>query len=311
MKGIRIIATGRALPKKQISNDDMSKIVDTSDEWITARTGIKNRYRCEEESCLTLAAEAAKNAIDLAGIPVSDIGVVVVATQTPDNIFPSVASMLQKELGLEENIAAFDISAACTGFLMGLGVARGMLEASSKRYGLVIGSEELSRIVDYTDRSTCVLFGDGAGAALIENADNDFVQKCWARADYEALNCKGPGNNDAMLHMNGNRVFKFAVNALEQGIEEIFKEKNISMADLDFCICHQANERIIRHVMKKYPGYEDKFYINVNKYGNTSAASIPIALDELNRDGRLREGMKILCVAFGAGLVWSSIYMQL
>lgn len=312
MKGIRIVSTGRALPRKRVTNDDLSRMVDTNDEWIVERTGIKSRFWCEggEESCLSLAVSAAREAIADSNIDINEIGVVLAATSTPDYIFPSVACMVQQELGLPESIAAYDLSAACTGFLLALGSARGLLEASGKRYGLVIGCEQLSRIVDMTDRSTCILFGDGAGAVLFELADHAFVQKSWARGNLEALNCLGPGNQDAKLSMKGNEVFRFAVTALQQGITEVLKQEQLTMEDLSYCICHQANARIIGHVQKKYPGYEDKFYINIENYGNTSAASIPIVLDELRRAGKLSEGMKILCVAFGAGLTWSSLYLE-
>lgn len=310
MKGIRIVSTGRALPKTQVTNDDLSKIVDTNDEWITTRTGIKSRYKCEEESCVSLATDAAKAAIQNAGIDANDIGVIIVATQTPDYIFPSVACMVQRNLNMDETVCSFDISAACAGFLVSVGTARGLLEASPKRYALVIGSEELSRILDYDDRGTCILFGDGAGAVIIENADKPFLQKTWTRGTLEVLNCLGPGNNDAKLSMKGNEVFKFAVNALSQGIDEVLQEQKLTMDDIDYCICHQANARIISHVQKKYPGFEDKFYMNIQNYGNTSAASIPIVLDEMNHAGMLKEDMKLICVAFGAGLLWSSLYIE-
>lgn len=311
MKGIKIVSTGRCLPSKYVSNDDFSKQLDTSDEWIRSRTGIKGRYKCQEETCLSMATMAAKKAIDKAKVDKEEIGVLIVATQTPDYIFPSTASLVQKNLGMGEEVMAFDIAAACTGFLMALGTARGLLEASPKRYALIIGSEELSRILDYEDRSTCVLFGDGAGAVLIENGSTEFLQRAWSRGNVSALNCPGPGYDNIKLSMKGNEVFKFAVTALEQGIEEILSQKKITMDDLDYCICHQANERIIRHVMKKYPGHEEKFYMNIDKYGNTSAASIPIVLDELNDMGKLKEGTKILCVAFGAGLIWTGVYLEL
>lgn len=310
MKGIRIVGTGSALPEKVITNDDLSRLVDTNDEWITTRTGIKQRYQCEQETCVSLAVQAAEEAVSRAGIDRAEIGVVLVATQTPDYIFPSAACLVQKELGLSEEVMAFDIGAACTGFLMGLGTARALLEASPKPYALVIGSEQLSKIIDYTDRSTCILFGDGAAAVVIESADKSFRQKSWARGNREVLSCLGPGNANAKLQMLGSEVFRFAVTALAQAIEEVLGEEGITMAEVDYCICHQANARIISHVMKKYPGFEDKFYMNIEKYGNTSAASIPLVLDELFREGKLRSGSRVICVGFGAGLTWSGLYME-
>ncbi len=311
MKGIRIVSTGSAVPEKQVTNDDLSLIVETSDEWISSRTGIKSRYKCENESCVSLATEAARVAIERAGIDKNEIGLVIVATQTGDYAFPSVACMVQKNLGLSEELTAFDVGAACSGFLMGLGAARGLLEASNKRYGLVIGSEQLSKILDYTDRGSCILFGDGAGAVLIESADKPFYQKAWSRGNEEVLYCLGAGNNDVKLTMKGNEVFKFAVTVMASAIEEVLSAVGLGMADLDYCICHQANARIIGHVQKKYPGFEDKFYMNIENYGNTSAASIPIVIDEVTRAGKLKPGSKIVCVAFGAGLTWSGLYIEI
>ncbi len=310
--GIRIVATGRALPKNFISNDDLSKIVETNDEWITTRTGIKTRYKCEEgESCVTLATEAAKKAIEKADISKDEIGGVIVATSTPDDALPSVACMVQRALGLRENILAFDISAACTGFLYELGIAKGLLYSTAAKYLLVIGSEQLSRIVDYTDRGTCILFGDGAGAAILCADEKEYDQLFWARGQRELLYCSGVGAKEQKISMKGTDVFKFAVVVLKQGIDEILAKNNMTMDDVDCVLCHQANERIIRHVQKKYPGHEDKFYMNLARYGNTSAASIPIALDEVFEAGILKEKMRLLCVGFGAGMTWSSALLEI
>ncbi|MBR1633940.1 MAG: ketoacyl-ACP synthase III [Lachnospiraceae bacterium] len=308
--GLHIVATGRCLPKKQLTNDMLSEMVETNDEWIRTRTGIHNRYQCEEESCVSLAAGAAAQAYERSGIAKDEIAVVIVASTTSDDMLPSAASMVAQRLELPEEILSFDISTACTGFLTGLAVARGLLLTSTKKYALVIGSEQLSRIVDYTDRGTCILFGDGAGAAVVELSDKPYLQKSWTRGNREMLYCAGVGQETQRIVMQGTEVFKFAVKVLQQGIDEILQEAQLTLSDIDFVICHQANERIIRHVQKKYKGLEDKFYINIADYGNTSAASIPIALDELVSSGRLREGMRILCVAFGAGLTWNSVYME-
>ena len=308
--GLHIVATGRCLPKKQLTNDMLSEMVETNDEWIRTRTGIHNRYQCEEESCVSLAAGAAAQAYERSGIAKDEIAVVIVASTTSDDMLPSAASMVAQRLELPEEILSFDISTACTGFLTGLAVARGLLLTNTKKYALVIGSEQLSRIVDYTDRGTCILFGDGAGAAVVELSDKPYLQKSWTRGNREMLYCAGVGQETQRIVMQGTEVFKFAVKVLQQGIDEILQEAQLTLSDIDFVICHQANERIIRHVQKKYKGLEDKFYINIADYGNTSAASIPIALDELVSSGRLREGMRILCVAFGAGLTWNSVYME-
>ena len=310
MKGIHIVATGRAIPKKILTNDDMSKIVDTSDEWIVERTGISQRHICEEETCKSLAVEAAKKAIEEAiekeGLDRKDIGVVVVATATSTYAFPSTACLVQKELGLEKDTMSFDIAAACSGFIYGLEVCRGLLRGNQKKYALLIGSEQLSRIVDFTDRSSCILFGDGAGAAILRLDDSTYAHKAWSDGNADVLSCEGVGVDGAKLKMDGQEVFKFAVRALKQGMEEVMADAGVSIEEVDYVVCHQANRRIIEHVMKKYPGQEEKFYINIAEYANTSAASIPIALDEMREKGLLKEGMKIVTVGFGAGLTWSS-----
>ena len=309
--GLRIVATGRALPLLAMSNDDFSKIIDTSDEWIVTRTGIKSRYKCNNESCVSLALDAAKNALAKVNINKNQIGAIIVATSTPDYIFPSVAALVAQGLELDEEVMAFDLSAACTGFLYGLGVANGLLKSQTKPYALVIGSEEMSRITNYEDRSTCILFGDGAGAAIVEKSDNVFYQRSWTRGNVEVLNCKGPGFEENVISMKGNDVFKFAVTVLEQGIRTILNDVNKTMDEIDYVVCHQANARIIAHVSKKFKGYEEKFVVNIEKYGNTSAASIPIALDELMSSGKLKPGMRLLSVGFGAGLSWSSSYIEI
>lgn len=311
MKGIRIVATGKALPKKKITNEDLSHLVETNDEWIRTRTGITSRYQCEGESCISLAVEAAKNALEKANIDQNEIGLIIVATSSGDYILPSVACMVQKELGMDEEVMSFDLSAACTGFLYGVGVARGLLHSMEKKYALVIGSEELSRIMDYSDRGTCILFGDGAGAAIVELADKTFYQKSWTRGNKEALYCEGLGKEDRFIRMDGKAVFRFAVSALAGGIKDVLEKHQITMDEIDYVVCHQANMRIIDHVKKKFKGYEDKFFINIENLGNTSAASIPIALDDLFEQGALKEGNKIIAVGFGAGLTWSTMLLEL
>lgn len=311
MNGLRIVSTGKALPKKMVSNEELSKRVDTSDEWITSRTGIKNRYVCEEESCVSLAVMAGKNAVEKSGIDKEQIGVVIVATSTPNHIVPSVACMVAKNLELEEEVMAFDLSAACTGFLYGMGIANGLLSNLMKPYALVIGSEQMSNMVDYEDRASCILFGDGAGAAVLERSTNRFVQRSWTRGNERALYCEGIAGEKRKLSMNGKDVFKFAVVELERAIRNILETAKMSIEDLDYVICHQANARIVEHVKKKFKGYEEKFPLNIENYGNTSAASIPMMLSDLFEAGKLKPGMKIVCVGFGGGLTWSSAYMEL
>ncbi|MBE5937825.1 MAG: ketoacyl-ACP synthase III [Lachnospiraceae bacterium] len=322
MKGLRIVSTGRALPKTAVSNEDMSKLVDTNDEWITARTGIKNRYKCQDESCVSLAIKAAGIALERAGIDKNEIGAVITATSTPDYIFPSVSCMIQKELGLSEEIAAFDVSAACTGFLYGLRIAHGFVNSGMSKYILLVGSEQLSRIIDYSDRSTCILFGDGAAAVIVKASDGIFAQKTWTRGDLDALSCDGVNGKECFVHMNGHKVFRFAVTAMEQGIKEVLEKAGLTLSDIDYVVCHQANKRIIEHVKKKYQEHAHKFHVNIDEYGNTSAASIPIVLDEIlneksdtasaGKQGEvsIAQPRKILCVGFGAGLTWSGAVLE-
>ena len=232
MKGIQIVSTGKALPEEIITNDDLSRIVDTNDEWITTRTGIKKRYRCTQENTTSLAVRAAYEAVEASGVDIAEIGAVIVATSTADNAFPSTAAIVQKELGLAENVLAFDLSSACTGFLHALNVGQALFNSTDYKYILLIGSEQMSKILDYTDRSTCVLFGDGAGAVLIKAADNMYRQINYTRGDTDVLVCRGIGAQDAYVKMNGNAVFRFAVDVLKQGIDEILKKSDMTLDDI-------------------------------------------------------------------------------
>ncbi len=316
MNGIRIVGTGHAVPDRIVTNDDLSRMVETNDEWIRTRTGIRERRICEDETTISLAVQAAENAIRMAAETMpeeeikNEIAVILVATTTPEYAFPSVACMVQKALRLSDTVMSFDVSAACSGFLYGLDIARGLLNNSRKRFALVIGSEQLSRIADYTDRGSCILFGDGAGAVLVEQSNGLYVQRNWSRGDDEALRCKGVGNDNAKLFMQGNKVFKFAVTALQQGVEQVLEDAGLTMEEVDYVICHQANLRIIEHVQKKYPLHAGKFFVNIEKYGNTSAASIPIAIDEMRRSGILPSGSRVISIGFGAGFTWSAVLFE-
>ena len=319
MQGIHIVATGRAVPQKIVTNEDMSKIVDTSHEWIVTRTGICQRHICEEETCTSLAISAARvaltEAMEKEGITKEDIGVVVVASVTSEYNFPSTACLVQKALDLEIDTMSFDIGAACSGFIYGLEVCRGLLMANATtgkgKYALLIGSEQLSRVLDFTDRSSCILFGDGAGAAVLRLDDSLYAHRAWADGNAEVLFCKGAGHEQTKLQMEGQEVFKFAVRVLKQGLDTILADTGLGMEDIDYVVCHQANKRIIEHVMKKFPGQEEKFYMNIQNYANTSGASIPIALDEMREQGLLKEGMKIVTVGFGAGFTWGSALLTI
>lgn len=318
MKGIHIISTGSAVPKCEYDNKVLSQMVDTSDEWIVTRTGIQNRYICKEETCLSLAENAARKALEKAQEMTGEdldtiksrIGFVLVGTSTGDYAFPSVACMTAKALGLSRNVMAFDLSAACSGFLYGLEMCRNYLSNHDKQLALLIGAEQLSRIIDYEDRSTCILFGDGAGAVLLESAEQDYYHLAGCDANIPALNCRGIGFEDNYVHMNGNAVFKFAVKILQENIDQILADQKLTLDDVDLVIPHQANARIIDSVKRKYKGYEEKFCMNIARYGNTSAASIPLLIDELFREGKLCAGMKVILVGFGAGLTWGSAYIE-
>lgn len=310
-KGLHIVSTGHYAPSNVVTNDDMSKIVDTNDEWISSRTGIKQRHFVTDETNIDLACNAAKNAIDNANIDVNEIGVCVVATVFPDNLTPSMACVLQKRLGLPVGIPCFDINAACSGFMYAMQVARGMLLQSDKKYGLVLGSETLSKMMDMTDRSTCVLFGDGAGAAVIELSDEHrYFSVLGAKGDDEVLFCTNENASSRYISMIGSDVFKFAVSTVPKTIFELLDKADVTADDIDYFVCHQANLRIIESVAKKCKQPLDKFYVNLQNYGNTSSASIPIALDEMNKKGMLKPGMKIICVGFGAGLTWGGAYIE-
>ena len=310
--GLRFVGFGHYVPPRIVTNDDLSKIVDTNDEWITTRTGIKRRHFMEDEDTnLDLALNAAKMAIEDAGIDPQEIGAVVLATVRPDNMTPSVACMVQKALGLSEYTPSLDINAACSGFMYGLSVAAGFLMQSEKRYALVIGSETLSRVLDMTDRSTCILFGDGAGAAVIElSEEHRYFSVLGSRGNDEYLVI--PNNSDKRyVRMSGGDVFKFAVSTVPRTVEELIAVSGNTAEDIDWFVCHQANKRIIELVAKRVGQSLDRFYMNLEDYGNTSSASIPIALSEMNQKGLLKEGMKLIAVGFGGGLTWGGAYIEL
>lgn len=323
MKGINILGLGYYLPKKKITNNDFIDHVDTSDEWIKTRTGINSRYMSEDENTSKLAYEAAKKAIENAKIDKEKIDLIIVATMTPDNFTPSTACMLQGLLGLTDaRVMAFDLNAACSGFVYSINVAYNMLASGMYKCALVVGSETLSKIIDFNDRSTCILFGDGAGALVIE-ASEEKSSYFYARSKSDekmVLYAEGIGltnnmNNsivpDHYLKMNGQEVFKFAVSAMEDGIDEVLKMANKTIDEIDYIIPHQANSRIINNVSKKYKLDGKKLYMNLDKYGNTSAASIAIALSEAFESNIIKRGMKLVLVGFGAGLTWASAYIEL
>jgi 3-oxoacyl-[acyl-carrier-protein] synthase III len=321
----RITGTGFAVPERVLTNADLEKMVDTSDEWITARTGIKQRYIAKEnEYTSTFATRAAENAMAMAGIGPEELDLLIVATVTPDFPFPSTACLVQNNLKAIK-ASAFDIAAACSGFLFALSLAEKYILTGSARKALIIGAEVLSRIVDWTDRNTCCLFGDGAGAVVVEGSEDDRgILSTHIHTDgshWDLLYQPGVGNRNpasqktldekhAYINMQGNEVFKLAVRAMEDVALEALAANNLVLSDIDLFIPHQANRRIIDAIGKRLGINGDQLYINLDRYGNTSSASIPIALDEVNRSGRIKQGDIILLDAFGGGMTWGATLLR-
>jgi 3-oxoacyl-[acyl-carrier-protein] synthase-3 len=317
----RITGTGSYLPEKILTNRDLEKMVDTSDEWIRDRTGISERHiAADEEFTVDLAEQAARNAIDAAGIAVEDIDLIIVATTTPDRVFPSTACLLQQRLDIH-GCAAFDIQAVCTGFVYGLGVANQFFKAGTSRCALVVGAETLSRIIDWKDRNTCVLFGDGAGAVVLQADDEAGILSTHLHADgrYENLLTVPYGvstgssqilEGSGGITMKGNEVFKMAVNTLGRIVDETLQHNNLQKSDIDWLVPHQANIRIINATAKKLSMSLDRVVITVDKHGNTSAASVPLALDTAVRDGRIRKNETLMLEAFGGGFTWGSALLK-
>jgi 3-oxoacyl-[acyl-carrier-protein] synthase-3 len=318
-----IAGTGSFIPEKQLTNADLTKMVETNDEWITTRTGIKVRHIADEnQSTAMLATEAARRAIENANISPEDIEMIINATITPEMVFPSTACFVQDMLGAKK-AWAFDISAACSGFVYGLSIAQQFVTSGKYDNVLVIGAETLSKITDYKDRKSCILFGDGAGAAVIKRGGLNgskgiFYSTCGADGSgWTSLYCPAYGSrnpvskplanpNDVFMQINGREVYQLAVRKIIETVETCLKDCNISVADIDLFIPHQMNARIIESVAKRLELADEKVFINIDKYGNTSAASIPIALDESVRQGRIKKGDIALLVAFGGGLTWGA-----
>lgn len=319
---VRIAGTGSALPGKILTNAELEKMVDTSDEWITSRTGIKERHiAVEGEYTSTFAAEAARRALAMAGVHPEEVDLIILGTVTPDFPFPSTACIVQDLLGAT-NATAFDLSAACSGFIYGMSIAEKYIRSGAARKILVIGAEVLSRIVDWQDRNTCVLFGDGAGAAVLEAADGDHsllsTHTFSNGAYWNLLYQQGSGSRNPAtdsrtitdrqiyLKMEGNDVFKHAVRGMEEAAVKALDANGLTSADISLMIPHQANRRIIDATAKRLGVEDDRLFINLHRYGNTSSASIPIALDEVNRQGILAPDSKLLLVAFGGGFTYGS-----
>ena len=313
MNGLRLIATGGALPGRTVTNEELSRTVDTSDAWITTRTGIRTRHYCtENENAATLAITAARQSLERSGLAPADIACCVCATLSAPDATPSVACQVQAALSLPETCPALDVNAACSGFLYGTAVARGLLATLGGRYALVVGCEALSRLIDPADRSTCVLFGDGAGAAVFELTPDPvpFAITLGARGS-DAIHAGGPNRSgSAPITMDGKAVFRFAVDALPRCLNTVLAETGRTLDDLAWVVCHQANSRIIDHCVKALKADPAKFYKNMSRHGNTSAASIPVALNELAESGRLQPGQTIACIGFGGGLTWGGMIVE-
>ena len=321
MSFARIIGTGGYLPSNVVTNHDLEKLVDTSDQWIRERTGIEQRHiAVEGETTVDLAEQASRNAIEAAGIDASDIDLIIFATSTPDKIFPSSACILQARLDIH-GCPAFDIQAVCTGFIYALSVAEKFIQTGSARTALVVGAEVFSRILNWEDRGTCVLFGDGAGAVILQADEETGILSSHIHADgkYENLLWVPHGIGDgfdqvkedkAFVEMRGNEVFKMAVNTLGRIVDETLAANDMKKSDIDWLVPHQANIRIITATARKLKMSMDQVVVTVNKHGNTSAASVPLALDVAVRDGRIKRGELLLLEAFGGGFTWGSVLVR-
>lgn len=321
MTKTRIIATAGCVPEQVITNDDLAKIVDTSDEWITQRTGIKERHISSGENTSVLVTGVARQLLERASVSAEDIDMIIVASVTPDYGTPSLACMVQKEIGAI-NAVAFDVVAACSGFMFALSTADKYIKSGMYKNAIVIGGETLSKIVDWTDRATCVLFGDGAGGAYVENSQEAGVvgENIGSAGDLYEILTEGytapanvfndiPGEIDPKyyVHMDGREVFKFATKKVIKSLEKVMEEANITPDDVKYFVPHQANARIVETISKKLNIPFEKFYMNMNRFGNTSSASIPIALNELNEKGLLERGDKIIMSGFGGGMTWGTM----
>ncbi|MGG7077302.1 beta-ketoacyl-ACP synthase III [Clostridium sardiniense] len=316
MKEVKIKGVGSYVPSQVITNDDLSKIVDTNHQWILERTGICERRISEGEDTSSIAYKAAKVAMDKAGIKGEELDLIIVATITPDSFTPSVACILQKMIGAK-NATAFDLNAACTGFIYSLEVAESLLKTGRYKNALVVGAETLSKIIDWKDRSTCVLFGDGGGAAVIgiDEEEKSGIINTYSISEGEKGDALTAGANDVInpfakeevikskyVQMNGREVFRFATGAMVDSIKKVLEGTGYNLEDIDYVVPHQANLRIIDYAAKKLGLSKEKFYVNLERVGNTSSASVPMALADMDNEGKLEDGNLIVLVGFGGGL---------
>jgi len=320
MSGIysRIIGTGSYLPAKVLTNADLAGTVDTSDEWIQQRTGIRERHIAADNECASdLALEASRRALDMAGINADQLDLIIVATTTPDMVFPSTACILQSKLGVK-NMPAFDVQAVCSGFVYALNTADLYIRSGQYEHILVVGAEVYSRILDWSDRGTCVLFGDGAGAVVLKRSDTPGILASRLHADGSHADilsvpgqvCRGAVSGTPLLQMDGGAVFKFAVKVLEEVALETLEAAGLQKTDIDWLIPHQANIRIIQATAKKLGVTMERVVTTVDRHANTSAASVPLALDEAVRDGRIRAGHRVMLEGVGGGFTWGAVLLQ-
>ncbi|ELC8424101.1 ketoacyl-ACP synthase III [Clostridium perfringens] len=324
MKNAKMIGFGLYTPKNLVENERLQEFLETSDEWIRTRTGIERRYISLDENTSDLAVEASKKALNQAGLSAEDIDLIILATVTPDNFTPSTACIVQDKLGAK-NAWAFDINAACTGFIYALKLGRSLIRSGEAKNALIIGAETLSKALNWEDRGSCVLFGDGAGATVLTSTEEDCGIKCvnvksdGSKGDsliIQGLPLNSPFKDgrevsENYINMNGREIFKFATKVMEESIVEILEKENIKIEDIDAIIPHQANLRIIDYVVKRLGIPREKFITNLQNYGNTSGASIPIALCESINEGNLKKGDNIIMVGFGGGLTWGAALIKL
>ena len=316
-----ITGTGGYLPERILTNADLEKMVDTSDEWIKTRTGISKRHiAADKETTCDLAEQAARKAINAASIKPDNIDLIIVATTTPDMVFPSTACLLQQRLDIH-GCAAFDVQAVCTGFIYALDIADKYIRTGAANTVLIVGAETLSRIIDWTDRSTCVLFADGAGAIVLQACEDPGILSSFIHADGDyqdllrvpsgvSINYEKQKNGTAFIEMQGNEVFKVAVNTLGRIVDEILDANQLEKKDIDWLVPHQANTRIISATAKKLDMSMDRVIVTVDQHGNTSAASVPLALDVAVNDGRIKRGDTLLMEAFGGGFTWGAALIK-
>lgn len=317
---IKITGTGSALPQNKLTNDDLAKFLDTNDEWIRERTGIRERRIVKDETTTGMAVLASQRAMEEAKVDPKDIDLIIVATLTPNKIMPSTACEVQEQIGAV-NATCFDLNAACSGFVFALNTVAGYMNLGIAKTALVIGAETLSKIMDWEDRSACILFGDGAGAVVVTADSNALYHTSTGSNGVlgQALTCDGRKTNNPLskneelveyVKMDGQEVFKFAVSTVPNNIKEVLTQANVAIDDIDCFLLHQANLRIIQSIIKRLHIDEKKVPANIDSYGNTSAASLPIILDEVNKKGMLKRGDKIVLSGFGGGLTWGSILME-